>query len=152
MVGVGRSSAKRVNRLAAWPLLSVPALRLKPLCLDRIINDGSSKPKIGRGGRERAGNLIHQRGVKMSKLLSALVAAIFAVSTVSVFAANEAAPAPEKKEMKKEVKKEVKKEHKARVRVAKVRKARVHKARVAHKAKSAKKVEKKEEMKKEESK
>ncbi|HUX26824.1 MAG TPA: hypothetical protein VMV87_19685 [Burkholderiales bacterium] len=133
---------ERVNDLAAWALLSVPATRLKPLCLDRIINDGSSKPKIGRGGRERAGNLIHQRGVKMSKLLSALVAAMFAVSTVSVFAADQAAPAAAKTE------KTVKKEHKAKVRVAKVRKAKVHKAKVTHNAKRAKKVEKKEEMKK----
>jgi hypothetical protein len=54
----------------------------------------------------------HQRGDNMSKILSILIAAVFAVSTVSVFAADAAAPA-EKKEMKKDEKKVEKKEMKA---------------------------------------
>jgi hypothetical protein len=73
---------------------------------------------------------IHHGGVKMSKLLSMLVAAVFAVSTVSVFAADAAAPAEKKEEMKKAEKKPAKKAHKAKAK------------------KEMKKEEKKEEMKK----
>jgi len=59
----------------------------------------------------------------MSKLLSILVAAVFAVSTGSVFAAAHAKAAGEKKEeMKKEVKAE-KKEMKAEKKAAKAKKA-----------------------------
>ena len=61
---------------------------------------------------------IHLRGVNMSKLLSILVAAMFAVSTGSVYAATHAKAAAEKSEMKKEekapAKKAVKKVHKAK--------------------------------------
>ena len=67
----------------------------------------------------------------MSKLLSILVAAVFAVSTGSVFAAShmKAAPAAEKKEemkkdageMKKDAK-EMKKEHKATKKMKKEKK------------------------------
>ena len=59
----------------------------------------------------------------MSKLLSILVAAVFAVSTGSVFAAKHAAAAGEKKEeMKQEVKAE-KKEMKAEKKEKKEKKA-----------------------------
>ena len=64
----------------------------------------------------------------MKKLLSILVAAVFAISTGTVFAASHVKAAGEKAEMSKEVKKPAKKAHK--------------------KAKKAKKAMKKEEMKK----
>ena len=72
----------------------------------------------------------------MSKLLSLLVAAVFAVSTVSVFAASHMKAAGEKTE---EVKKDMTKEEKAAKKEAK------------KEAKAAKKAAKKE-MKKEETK
>lgn len=61
----------------------------------------------------------------MSKLLSLLVAAVFAVSTGSVFAAShmKAAPGEKKEEMKKEEMKEMTKDTKA-PKAKKVKKAR----------------------------
>ena len=47
MIRAGLSSPRRVNRLAAWPLLNVPALRFTPLCLHRVIDVGSSRPDDG---------------------------------------------------------------------------------------------------------
>jgi hypothetical protein len=60
----------------------------------------------------------------MSKFLSILVAAVFAVSTGSVFAAShmKAAPGEKKEEMKKEEKKEEKKEMKAEKKEKKAKK------------------------------
>jgi hypothetical protein len=85
----------------------------------------------------------HQRGDKMSKVLSILVAAIFAVSTGSVFAAShtKAAPAEKKEEMKKDAKPAEKKAEK------KEAKKEEKKAEKKEAKKEAKKEEKKEEKK-----
>jgi hypothetical protein len=102
--------------LAARPLHAVPAWRQRPLCLsgDLALALGlliRCKPVPGRVPVLQ----IHHGGViNMSKLLSILIASVFALSTGSVFAAShaKAAPGEKKEEMKKEEKKAEKKAEK----------------------------------------
>jgi hypothetical protein len=107
----GGGCAIVVNALAAGPLFEDPALRLYPLCCPALSPSASLRWNEAPGSAPVFRN--HQRGDTMSKLLSILVAVMFAVSTGSVFAMKHAAAAGEKKEeMKKEVKKDDKKAEK----------------------------------------
>jgi hypothetical protein len=125
--GGERPSLDFVNALAARPLHAVPVWRQRPLCLsgDLALALGLLIRCEPVPGRVPVLQIHHGGVINMSKLLSILIASVFALSTGAVFAAShmKAAPGEKKEEMKKEEKKEDKGEMKKEKKEKKAKKA-----------------------------